>query len=352
MKKVSIIIPVYNVQNYLEECVKSVIEQTYKNIEIILVDDGSTDNSGKIADTFAIEYENITCVHKENGGLSDARNCGLDNANGEYIFFVDSDDFLPLNACEILVKAIEEKDSDYIVANYINCDEDGTLWNKPAFEQGKYKSFKVEIKDYEDSFYIMNSSVCNKIFRKSFLDKHKVRFTVGVPAEDAIFTMNCFINSEKVYYIPDIIYCYRQRRSASSISTNCNEKYFKGISKAYKIIYDLFNDNNELEFYRFFYAKSMTYIFYKFIDSILLSDEERIEVLSDMRWFYKLSIELNVPACQESLEMIIKKIIHGDYRDVIDICKVIAEVREYMPNEIKETMSKPPAEMYQRMMKK
>ena len=94
----------------------------------------------------------------------------------------------------------------------------------------------------------------------------------------------------------------------------------------------------------------MTYMLYKFIDSQLLTEEEKIEVMSDMRWFYKLSKELNVPACQESLGLIIDKIIEGDYKDVIDICKVIAEVRTFMPDEIKQKMSKPQAEMYIKMM--
>lgn len=350
MNKISIIVPVYNVEKYLSDCVMSLINQTYKNTEIILVDDGSKDNSGVLCDEFAQKFENIKCVHKINGGLSDARNAGLENVTGEYIMFIDSDDYLPSDACEVMLNAIEDKNADFIVANYINCDEDGTLWEKPIFNLEKYKNFKVDIKDYSDSFFVMNSSVCNKIFRKSFLDANNMKFTVGIPAEDAVFTMQCFINSKNVFYIPNVIYYYRQRNLPTSISTNCNEKYFLGISKAYKILYDMFKENNELEFYRFFYAKSMTYIFYKFIDSKQLSDEERIEVLSNMRWFYKLSVELNVPACQESLSLIIKKIIDGDYKDVIDICKVIAEVRTFMPKEIKETMSKPQAEMYQKMM--
>ena len=93
----------------------------------------------------------------------------------------------------------------------------------------------------------------------------------------------------------------------------------------------------------------MTYMLYKFIDSRLLSEEEKIEVLTKMRWFYKLSKELNVPACQSSLDLIINKIIAGDYKDVIDICSVIAEIRTFMPKEIKEKMSKPQPEMYLEM---
>lgn len=349
--KISIIVPMYKVEDYLDACVNSLVNQTYKNLEIILVDDGSPDNSGKMADEYAKKDTRIKVVHKVNGGLSDARNAGMEVATGEYLMFTDSDDLLTHNACELFVRKIEEEDADYVIGNYINCFEDGTLWERPVFNKEKYKSFKLDIKDYIDSFFIMNSSVCNKIFKTEFIKNLNLKFTIGLPAEDAIFTTYCFIKSSKVFYIPDIVYIYRQRGAGTSISMNCTVKYFDGISKAYKIIYENFRDNNELGFYRFFYAKSMTYMLYKFIDSQLLSEEEKIDVLSDMRWFYKLSKELNVPACQESLELIINKIIDGDYKDVIDICKVIAEVRTFMPQEIKETMSKPQPEMYTRMMK-
>lgn len=349
-KKISIIVPIYNVEKYLAECIESIQNQSYKNIEIILVDDESPDNSGKIAEEYAREDERIKVIHKTNGGLSDARNAGMEVATGDYLMFVDSDDLLTLDACKVLEEKIEKESADYVIGNYINCHENGELWEKPIFNTEKYQEFKLNIKDYTDSFYIMNSSACNKIFDLNFIRKLNLKFEVGLPAEDAIFTTYCFIKSGKVYYIPDIIYVYRQRDAGTSISMNCTAKYFYGISKAYKKIYENFNENDELGFYRFFYAKSMTYMLYKFIDSQLLTEDEKIEVLSKMRWFYKLSRELNVPACQESLGLIIDKIIDGDYKDVIDICKVIAEVRTFMPSDIKAKMSKPQAEMYLRMM--
>ena len=349
-KKVSIVIPIYNVEKFLADAIESVLNQTYKNLEVILVDDGSPDNCGKICDEYALKDERIKVIHKVNGGLSAARNSGIEIATGDYIMFLDSDDLLTENASELFLNKIESENADYVIGNYINCDEDGTVWEKPIFNTEKYSEFKLDIKDYTDSFFIMNSSACNKMFRRVFIQKLGLRFEVGLPAEDAIFTTYCFIKSTRVFYIPDIIYIYRQRNAGTSISMNCTQKYFNGISKAYKIIYENFRDNNELGFYRFFYAKSMTYMLYKFIDSQLLTEEEKIEVMSDMRWFYKLSKELNVPACQESLGLIIDKIIEGDYKDVIDICKVIAEVRTFMPDEIKQKMSKPQAEMYIKMM--
>ncbi len=348
--KISIIVPIYNVEKYLNKCIDSIIEQTYKNIEIVLVDDCSKDNSGKIADEYAKKDDRIKVIHKPNGGLSDARNAGMKIATGEYLMFVDSDDYLFPTSCEVMIEKITKEDADYVIGNYINCDENGDIWQTPVFNNEKYKTFKLDIRDYKDSFFIMNSSACNKIFKHDFIKKLDLKFKVGLPAEDAMFTTYCFIKSNKVYYIPDIMYAYRQRNKGTSISTSCTAKYFNGISEAYKIIYNNFKDNNELGFYRFFYAKSMTYMLYKFIDSELLSDEEKIDILSEMRWFYKLSKELNVPACQSSLELIINKIIEGAYKEVIEICKVIAEVRTFMPQEIKEKMSKPQAEMYTSMM--
>lgn len=349
-KKVSIIVPMYKVEDYVVECIDSIANQSYKNIELILVDDGSPDNCGKIADEYAQKDERIKVIHKENGGLSAARNTGMEVATGDYLMFIDSDDFMIEGALEALVKKIEKENADYVIANYINSDEDGTLWEKPVFNTEKYNTFKLDIKDYQDSFFIMNSGVWNKIFNHEFIKKLGLKFEVGLPAEDAIFTTYCFIKSTKVYYIPNIVYSYRQRGAGTSISMNCTPKYFNGINTAYKKIYENFKENNELGFYRFFYAKSMTYMLYKFIDSRFLTDEEKIEILANMRWFYKLSGELNVPACQESLSIIIKKIISGDYKDVIDICRVISDVRAFMPSDIKEKMSKPQAEMYLRMM--
>lgn len=349
MKKISVIIPVYNVEKYLRECIDSVINQTYTNLEIILIDDGSTDNSGKICDEYINKDNRIKVIHQVNGGLSNARNTGLDNATGDYIMFCDSDDLFVSNACELLLNEIEEKNADYVIANYQNCTEEGILWDNPVFSKQRFSNFKLNIKDYKNSFYIMNSGVWNKIFRKSFIDKLDLRFVEKVPAEDAIFTTYCFIKSESVYYIDDVVYLYRQRYG-DSISTNATIKYFEGISKAYKIIYDNFVENNELGFYRFFYAKSMTYNLYKFIDSIVMTNEEKISVLTEMRWFYKLSVDLNVPACQESLSFLIDKIIDGDYKEVIDICNIIRTIRKDLPKEIKESMSKPQPHMYDKLL--
>ncbi len=348
MDKITVIIPVYNVENYLKEAIDSVISQTYKNLEILIVDDGSTDDSGKICNEYAQKDIRIKVFHQSNRGLSGARNTGLKNATGKYIMFLDSDDKFEPQACEIMYNFIEKTKADYAIGNYINIDEDGSKWDNPVFKKDTYKEFTLSIKDYEKSFYIMNSAVWNKIFRKSFLDSLNIEFVERLPAEDAIFTTGCFIKSKKVCYIPEIIYQYRQRYS-NSISNSCSKRYFDGINKAYNIIYQNFKTNNEIGFYRYFYAKSMNYILYKFIDSTQLEKQERIEILQNMKWFYELSIEIKVPTILKSIKYILESIIDNDYDQTLKYCEMLAQIRKMLPKEIKEKMSKPSASTYKEM---
>lgn len=350
MDKVTIVIPVYNVESFLKQAVESAINQTYKNIEIILVDDGSKDNSGKMCDEFAKIDDRIKVIHKPNGGLSDARNAGLEVATGKYIMFLDSDDFYELDAVEAMYKEIADKDADFVIGNYINASEAGEKWDKPVFDLEKFKPFKLSIDDHFNSFFIMNSGVWNKIFKKEFIDSINVKFEKGLPAEDAIFTTYCFIKSSKVYYIPHIVFNYRLREG-NSISTSCSKAYFDGINKAYRIIYENFRDNHKLGYYRYFYAKSMNYIIYKYIDSILLTDEERKQVLEDMLWFYKLTVELEVPPCQKAVQKVIGRVINGDYTIALKYCEVLREARTYMTMQEKESMSKPDREKYKEIAK-
>lgn len=348
MQKITVIMPVYNVENYLSQAIESVIYQTYENLEIILIDDGSTDQSGNICDKYAQIDTRIEVIHQENKGLSGARNSGLEVATGEYIMFIDSDDIFPKDACEKMLRYIQEKDADYVVGNYTNMSEDGTIWDKPIFDTDKYVEFRLSIEDYTHSFYTMNSGVWNKIFKKSFLDKINIRFVERVPAEDAIFTTYCFMKAEKVYYTPEIVYHYRLRYS-ESISTNGSKKYFLGINKAYRIIYQNFKENNHLDFYRFYYAKSMNYILYKFIDSDKLTKEERIEVLGQMKWFYMLSNDLKIPTIMKSVQYIIEAVSNKDYEQALKYCDILNQVRKILPQEIKEKMSKPSASTYREL---
>ncbi len=352
MYKISVILPIYNVEKYLKECVESIINQTigFENIELIMVDDCSTDNSYNIAQEYAKKYKNCISIKNDerSGAAGKPRNEGIKIATGKYLMFSDPDDFFALDAFEKMYNKIEEKKADFIIANWNYADEDGTPWEKPVFDPNKFKEFKLSVHDYGDSFYIMNSSMCNKIFNRDFIISHDIKCLEYVPGEDTYFSMNAFLNAENVYYTTDIIYYYRQRNQADtmSVSYNCSYNFFKGMNFAYKKLYELFTEKNELNFYRFVYARNMTYLLYRFIDSTLLTDDERVELLGETRWFYKLSKTLNVPAVQKSLYILIDKIIAGEYKDVIEEGKILQEIRTYLPKDIKQNMSKPNDAMY------
>lgn len=353
MYDISVIVPMYNTGELLRNLLDSLIKQTmdFKRIQIIMVDDLSTDNTRDIMDEYCAKYDNMIGIKltKNNKVAGKARNEGMKLATGKYLMFADSDDFYPDYAFQTLFNAIEEKNADFITGNYINADFDGKLWEKPIFDKEKYPSFKLSIHDYDKSFFILNSSACNKIFRKQFVDENNIQFLENVPAEDAYFTTSCFMKSDKVYYINDVIYCYRQRnqvRGVKSVSFNCSRDYFDRINQAYRKIYENFKSHGFISFYRYTYAKNMSYMLYKFIDSTVITDSERIEILKDMKWFYELSKTLKVPAAQKAQNMIIAKILEGDYEEAINYCKIVADIRSYLPKAIKEDMSRPDANMY------
>ena len=346
MKRISIIVPVYNQEKYLDECILSIIHQTYSNLEIILVDDGSFDHSLEICHKYREMDSRIQVIHKENGGLSSARNAGLDVASGEYIMFCDSDDYYLPDTCLLMEREITFRNADYVIGNYINCTEEGEFWEKPIFDLDYFHNFRLSIKDYDQSFYIMSSSVCNKIFRTSFIRGLNLRFMEGVPAEDAIFTTYCFIKSQATYYIQDIIYAYRQRNSGTSISTSNNLPYFQGISKAYHMIYMNFKNNGELGFYQYFYLKTLFYIMYKFIDSTLMARCDEIASLKELLWFLRLYPTLNIRLHEDDFGNMISAICLEEYDKALDFRRNIFLVRQNMSEEDKLKMSKIPPHEY------
>ena len=355
MYKITLIIPVYNAGKYLRDLLESIIHQTmsFQEIEVIMVDDLSTDNSREIMDEYTAKYNNFISVKlpQNNKIAGTARNKGMELAHGEYLMFADADDFLPNTACQTMYNAITSKKADFIIGNYINTDEDGTIWPNPIFNIEKYTDFQLDIKYYTKSFFVLNGSACNKIFKKSFVQQHNIKFLEKVPAEDAYFVTSCFMEAKKVYYIKDVMYCYRQRNMSGekSVSFYCSADYFNRINKAYRAIYENFKAHNQIRFYRYMYAKNMSYMLYKFIDSTLMSDAEREEVLQKMHWFYELSVTLKVPAAQKAQQMIIEKILEQDYKEAINYCKIIADIRSYIPKEVRENMSRPDATMYQKI---
>lgn len=357
MKTISIVIPVFNDELYLEKCIDSVINQSLgiKNIEIILIDDASSDNSFKIAKRYKEEYPDnfvIDRLDKNSGSGGKPRNIGIELATGKYLMFSDADDFFDKDAFKVMYNAIESNNADFIISNWSYTDEKGKPFSKPVFDEERFNEFKLDIKDYKDSFWIMNSSMCNKIFNREFIINNKIRCLENVNGEDTFFSDSAFLHSKNVYYIKDVTYYYRQRSSKKVISNsyNCTKSFFDGMNIAYKSVYNLFVEFNEIEFYRYLYARNMTYLLYRFIDSEQLKEKERIQVLKDLKWFFELNKILNIPTCQESIATLIDLIINDKITEALKICNIISEYRNYIAPEIRKEMSKPTDKIYNEML--
>lgn len=207
---VSIIVPIYNVEQYLKKCIESIINQTLTNIEIILVNDGSTDNCGKIIDEYAKKDNRIIALHKENGGQASARNMGLDIASGKYIGFVDSDDWVDSNIYEMMYNSIEESKSDICVCGRKTYSSNEKLNYKLDItdETIDFRYHKVEEYVSKRLFYKHTVSSCNKLYSKEIIEKNNIRFkdVSYVGSEDTLFNYSilCCANSirciGKVYY--------------------------------------------------------------------------------------------------------------------------------------------------------
>ena len=349
MEKISVIIPIYNVEKFLKQGIESAINQTYTNLEIILVDDGSTDLSPQICEEYSKMDKRIKVIHKENGGLSSARNAGLDVATGKYIMFLDADDTFEPNACEVLYKEIEKTDADFVVGNYIHMTHDGVKWESPLFDVNLYDNFELSINDFQKSFFVMNSVVWNKIFRRDFIEKHHLRFIPKALAEDAIFSTYCYVYTNKAFYINDVVYDYRQNEPNKSISTNCTKAYFERINEAYKLIFNNFESTNNLGFYRYFYARIMPYLLCKIIDTDALNDEELIEVLKTLKWFFNQKDLYNVAVINSKLKEIVQNINTDNFNQALNNIKATKEYRSKISDVAREKMYAPNKELYKQM---
>lgn len=222
-KKISIVVPIYNVEKELDRCVQSLMHQTYKRIEIILVDDGSPDKCPIMCDEYAKQDERIKVIHKKNGGLSEARNFGLNKASGEYVMYVDSDDYLQLDACEQLMASAKD-DVDFIVGVIKEvCGDTITYQKRTNLESGKVydaKEFIIEsIKTNE--FYA--PAVLNLYNRKFLLD-NKLYYKVGYYFEDHQILPRLYLSAKKISYIDYPFYNYIIREGSIMNSLNSKKK--------------------------------------------------------------------------------------------------------------------------------
>lgn len=224
---ISVIIPVYNVERYLKKCIESVINQTYEKLEIILVNDGSTDNSGVICEDLSKKDIRIHVVHKENGGLSDARNTGMKIAKGKYLSFIDSDDFIKEDTIETMYKSLKENECQIAICNMIRFYEDGD--EEPFYVPTK----KQCVYNGNKRFDTLNQpSVCNKLFLASLFDG--ISFPKGKYYEDTFVYHEVLYKASKVVLTGQDSYWYLSRKDSILGKPKYTDRYFDFVEAVWK----------------------------------------------------------------------------------------------------------------------
>lgn len=251
--KISVIVPIYNTEKYLHRCVDSILNQTFRDFELILVDDGSTDSSGEICDRYAKNDVRVKVIHKENSGTSDAKNCAMDIASGKYIIFADSDDFWYVeNVLQTLYNKSEEYNLDIIRGEYKAVDEQDKLVFSRPISKNRLKFSNSVIKPYEYIRYAVNNEfflwLC--LIRKDFIGD--LRFESGrIYLEDMKFISQLLLNEGRCMYMPSLRF-YAYRKHNHSISYQVNEKKLKDSFDMCDFFYEMSKESGCISMSRYF----------------------------------------------------------------------------------------------------
>lgn len=308
LPKVSVIVPVYNVEDYLNECIDSLINQTLKDIEIICVDDGSTDSSSKILSSY--EDERIRIITQENQGLSSARNTGLEHVSGDYIYFIDSDDILCENALELMYNTSEEKSLDLLIFKLINFDND----TKEKFESAYYNmEYLIESvgdnvfshSDVSDYIFDIAVTIQSKFFKKDLIGD--LRFIEGYIFEDNPFFIETFLKAGRVYFLDEYLYLKRSRKG--SITTTHNDKFFDFIPIS-EILIDISKRYGVYDNYREgLFKKILKNIYLRFSQ---VGDEYKAEFFNKIKEFFtSLKAETDNDEAFQNLDDRLKEIYYS-----------------------------------------
>ena len=262
-KKIAIIVPAYDVQEYIGKCIESLVNQSYKNIEIIVINDGSTDETLKIVKEFADKDKRITVLSQENQGVSEARNLGLQSVSADYVLFLDSDDWLEVETCEEVLKEAEENEADIVMFGYIREYEANSL-KKAAFEEEKiiFDNEQVQNKLHRRIFGPLGEElknpeklnvltpVCMKLYKISVVKDLKfINIKELGVCEDGYFNISAFEKAKKVVFIKKCFYHYRKIIANGSLTQKKDSKIFDKTKKFYNILNEKIRENHYSEEY-------------------------------------------------------------------------------------------------------
>jgi len=268
-KRISVIVPVYNVEAYLNRCVDSILAQSYEQLEIILVDDGSTDRSPAICDAYVRQDERIRVIHKENGGLSDARNAGLQIATGEYIGFVDSDDWIEPDMYRDMYEAAVKYDAQVAVCRYAEVYKDRVVDGSQGDVLLLNRKEVLDIYICEHPQYKIYNSVWSKLFCREVIAD--LKFPMGRNSEDIVFTTKAFCRLERCVYLDRAYYNYVRERDGSIMNGSSGERMLKDEIPFWREHIECIQETGETEL-----ADKAKYYFYKrLVGYYLLMDAEK-----------------------------------------------------------------------------
>lgn len=267
----SVIVPVYNAESYLARCLDSILAQTFADLEVILVDDGSTDGSAALCDDYAKKDSRFSCIHKENGGHTSARQAGLKQAAGTYIAFIDSDDWIAPAMYQTMCGAAKDTGADMVCCNYTAVTPKGDLLCRSSFPGGLCEKPQLEEAVYPRMLYSgiyftygEAPNLWNKLFRRELLETNLSAVPLSVKlGEDALITYICLLQSSRVYFCEDAFYYYQS--TVSSLTHNMDEKRLlenRTLFDAFLSIIDLSVYpcmERQLDFY-FVYQCLLTYV--------------------------------------------------------------------------------------------
>lgn len=242
---VSIIIPVYNKEKYLNESISSAISQSYKQIEVIIINDGSTDGSEHIIEKWTKNDNRITYVKQENKGVSFARNLGIDLSKGEFIFFLDADDKIDKNAISDLINKTNGNRYDIIVANFIRVYSDKQVKKDSQLEK-HYSREQLDDVQIKSKMFLYKgrllATACNKLYRREFLFENKIRFCKNVLAEDRLFNLVCYVHGPEIFVTNIYSYYYNIIDESRSRSYSPNQHMY--IIELYNVLDNYLNKKN------------------------------------------------------------------------------------------------------------
>ena len=292
MYKVSVIVPVYNTSKYLDKCIKSIVRQTLEDIEIIIINDGSTDNSQKIIDKYVKKYKNIKSYVKDNGGLSDARNYGIERANGEYFAFIDSDDYIKEDMLYKMYTKAKESSSDIVVCDSINVYEDG--------KEILIKSNLNYSNEKEKNYLLAPPMACTRLISKKVIEK--VRFKKNIYYEDLELMPKLVMYTKKIEFVEDGLYYYLQRSGSIMKQQIFNNKLldiFSVLDSNYNELYKNYPEEVEYMYIsHLLRTASLRFLNYednkKYNDKICDIINEKFPKWKNNKYYKKSSLKLKI----------------------------------------------------------